>query len=98
MKLPRDLSEEELVKHLSKRWGYVKIHQVGSHIILQTQHPTLHRGGRADYYRHFGKNGALNLQGKRGILCFVQIVEVKLRKAASSAGNAAGRCMRLRGT
>ena len=31
MKLPRDLSGEELVKHLSKRWDYVKIHQVGSH-------------------------------------------------------------------
>jgi predicted RNA binding protein YcfA (HicA-like mRNA interferase family) len=43
MKLPRDLSGEELVKHLIKRWGYVKIHQVGSHIILQTQHPTPHR-------------------------------------------------------
>jgi predicted RNA binding protein YcfA (HicA-like mRNA interferase family) len=43
MRLPRDLSGEELVKHLSKRWDYVKIHQVGSHIILQTQHPTPHR-------------------------------------------------------
>jgi predicted RNA binding protein YcfA (HicA-like mRNA interferase family) len=43
MKLPRDLSGEELVKHLSKHWDYVKIHQVGSHIILQTQQPTPHR-------------------------------------------------------
>lgn len=43
MKLPRDLSGEELVRHLSKRWDYVKIHQVGSHIILQTQHPAPHR-------------------------------------------------------
>ena len=43
MKLPRDLSGEELVKHLSKRWDYVKIHQVGSHIILQTLHPAPHR-------------------------------------------------------
>jgi predicted RNA binding protein YcfA (HicA-like mRNA interferase family) len=43
MKLPRDLSGEELVKHLCKRWKYLKIHQVGSHIILQTQHPTPHR-------------------------------------------------------
>jgi len=24
-------------------WDYMKIHQVGSHIILQTQHPTPHR-------------------------------------------------------
>ena len=43
MKLPRDLSGEDLVKHLLKCWGYEKIHQVGSHIILQTQQPTLHR-------------------------------------------------------
>ena len=32
-----------MVKHLSKRWDYVKLHQVGSHIILQTEHPTPHR-------------------------------------------------------
>jgi predicted RNA binding protein YcfA (HicA-like mRNA interferase family) len=43
MKLPRDLSGEALVKHLCKRWEYAKIHQVGSHIILQTQQPTSHR-------------------------------------------------------
>jgi predicted RNA binding protein YcfA (HicA-like mRNA interferase family) len=43
MKLPRDLSGEELVKHLVKHWDYLKIHQVGSHMILQTQHPTPHR-------------------------------------------------------
>jgi len=43
MRLPRDLSGEELVKHLSKSWDYVNIHQVGSHIILQTLHPTPHR-------------------------------------------------------
>jgi predicted RNA binding protein YcfA (HicA-like mRNA interferase family) len=43
MKLPRDLSGEDLVKHLCKQWEYQKIHQVGSHIILQTQHPVPHR-------------------------------------------------------
>ena len=43
MKLPRDLSGEALVKHLSKHWEYLKIHQVGSHIILQTQQPSPHR-------------------------------------------------------
>jgi predicted RNA binding protein YcfA (HicA-like mRNA interferase family) len=43
MKLPRNLSGEKLVKHLCKRWEYQKIHQVGSHIILQTEHPTPHR-------------------------------------------------------
>ncbi len=43
MKLPRDLSGQSLVKHLSKHWGYQQVHQVGSHIILQTQQPTPHR-------------------------------------------------------
>jgi predicted RNA binding protein YcfA (HicA-like mRNA interferase family) len=43
MKLPRDLSGEDLIKHLSKHWGYQQIHQVGSHVILQTQQPTPHR-------------------------------------------------------
>jgi predicted RNA binding protein YcfA (HicA-like mRNA interferase family) len=43
MKLPRDLSGEDLVRHLCKVWGYEKIHQVGSHVILQTQQPMPHR-------------------------------------------------------
>ena len=43
MKLPRDLSGEELIKHLCKHWGYTRIHQVGSHVILQTEEPEPHR-------------------------------------------------------
>jgi predicted RNA binding protein YcfA (HicA-like mRNA interferase family) len=43
MKLPRDLSGQSLVKHLSKRWEYQQVHQVGSHIILETRQPTPHR-------------------------------------------------------
>jgi predicted RNA binding protein YcfA (HicA-like mRNA interferase family) len=43
MKLPRDLSGEDLVKHLCKHWDYERVHQVGSHVILQTHHPTSHR-------------------------------------------------------
>lgn len=43
MKLPRNLSGEDHVKHLCKRWEYMKVHQVGSHIILQTPTPTRHR-------------------------------------------------------
>ncbi len=43
MKLPRDLSGEDLIKHLCKYWHYARIHQVGSHVILQTssQGPTV---------------------------------------------------------
>ena len=43
MKLPRNLSGENLVKHLCRRWDYERVHQVGSHVILQTQHPSPHR-------------------------------------------------------
>jgi len=43
MKLPRDLSGEDLIKHLCKRWDYVRVHQVGSHVILQTETPGHHR-------------------------------------------------------
>jgi predicted RNA binding protein YcfA (HicA-like mRNA interferase family) len=43
MKLPRDLSGEDLIKHLCKRWGYQRVHQVGSHVILQTEQPMPHR-------------------------------------------------------
>jgi len=34
MKLPRDLSGEDLIKHLCKRWGYQRVH-----VILETEFP-----------------------------------------------------------
>jgi predicted RNA binding protein YcfA (HicA-like mRNA interferase family) len=43
MKLPRDLSGDNLAKHLCKHWGYAQVHQVGSHLILQTSVPVHHR-------------------------------------------------------
>ena len=43
MKLPRDLSGQELVKILCRDWGYRQIHQEGSHIVLQTEQPSHHR-------------------------------------------------------
>lgn len=43
MKLPRNLHGEDLAKFLCKRWEYTRIHQVGSHIILQTEQPLPHR-------------------------------------------------------
>ena len=39
MKLPRDLNGQALAKSLCKNWGYIEIHQTGSHIILQTEQP-----------------------------------------------------------
>jgi predicted RNA binding protein YcfA (HicA-like mRNA interferase family) len=43
MKLPRDVSGQELINHLCRRWGYQKINQVGSHVILVTESPVHHR-------------------------------------------------------
>jgi predicted RNA binding protein YcfA (HicA-like mRNA interferase family) len=43
MKLPRDLSGIALADHLCRRWEYIKVNQVGSHIILQTQTSMPHR-------------------------------------------------------
>jgi len=43
MKIPRDLSGHDLAEALRRDWGYIRIHQVGSHIILQTHAPTPHR-------------------------------------------------------
>ena len=43
MKLPRDLSGEQLARALCKHWRYVQSHQSGSHIVLDTQEPSHHR-------------------------------------------------------
>lgn len=43
MKLPRDLSGAQLVQHLSSRWSYLAVHQVGSHVSLETDLPSRQR-------------------------------------------------------
>ncbi len=43
MKLPRDLSGLELIRLLTKNYGYRRLNQEGSHIILQTESPQHHR-------------------------------------------------------
>ena len=43
MKIPRDLYGRNLAAALCRRWGYQKVNQVGSHIILQTESPRHHR-------------------------------------------------------
>ena len=43
MKLPRDASGRDVVKALCRDWGYRVVHQVGSHVILQTEEPLPHR-------------------------------------------------------
>jgi len=43
MKVPRDVSGAHLADILCRRWQYSRVHQVGSHIILETSKPTHHR-------------------------------------------------------
>jgi len=39
MKLPRDLSGGELIKLPCKHYGYRRVNQEGSHVILETNTP-----------------------------------------------------------
>jgi predicted RNA binding protein YcfA (HicA-like mRNA interferase family) len=43
MKLPRDLSGDRLIQVLCRRWQYRRVHQVGSHVVLETDTPSRHR-------------------------------------------------------
>jgi predicted RNA binding protein YcfA (HicA-like mRNA interferase family) len=43
MKLPRDISGRRVAQLLCRRWGYRLVHQVGSHMVLQTEDPSHHR-------------------------------------------------------
>ena len=43
MKIPRDLGGGDLIKALCRSWGYKQVHQVGSHVILETEDPFHHR-------------------------------------------------------
>ena len=43
MRLPRDLSGERPAAALWREWGYSKVHQVGSHMVLETTEPTRRR-------------------------------------------------------
>ena len=49
MKLPRDLSGAELIKLLCKHFGYRRVNQEGSHVILETTEPRQHRISIPDY-------------------------------------------------
>lgn len=43
MKIPRDLSGEALIRCLCRSWGYRQVHQVGSHVVLETEDPSHQR-------------------------------------------------------
>jgi len=49
MKVPRDLSGRRLAAGLCRRWDYRQTHQVGSHIVLETETPTHQRVSIPDH-------------------------------------------------
>lgn len=49
MKIPRDVYGRDLAAVLCREWGYLKVNQVGSHIILQTETPAHHRVSVPDH-------------------------------------------------
>ena len=50
MKIPRDLSGRDLAAVLIRDFGYVRVHQEGSHMILQTEVPSHHRMSVPDHH------------------------------------------------
>jgi predicted RNA binding protein YcfA (HicA-like mRNA interferase family) len=50
MRIPRDVSGKHLTEVLCRRWQYTKVHQVGSHIILETSEPGHHRIAIPDHH------------------------------------------------
>ena len=49
MRLPRDVSGRDLARRLEQAFGYRQVHQVGSHIVLQTESPVHHRMAVPDH-------------------------------------------------
>jgi predicted RNA binding protein YcfA (HicA-like mRNA interferase family) len=43
MRFPRDVGGQRLIDHLCRSWGYRKVSQVGSHVILASELPKHHR-------------------------------------------------------
>ncbi|MGO8787367.1 MAG: type II toxin-antitoxin system HicA family toxin [Terriglobia bacterium] len=43
MKIPRDLSGQQVVRTLCRDWGYLLIHQEGSHVVIETEEPSHQR-------------------------------------------------------
>ena len=50
MKIPRDVSGLHLADVLCRRWRYTKVHQIGSHMILETSDPAKQRISIPDHH------------------------------------------------
>jgi predicted RNA binding protein YcfA (HicA-like mRNA interferase family) len=50
MKLPRDVAGRYLCEVLCRRWQYNRVHQTGSHIILETSEPAHQRIAVQDHH------------------------------------------------
>ena len=43
MKLPRNLNGKTFADHLCAHWGFIIVHQSGSHIVMDTEKPSHQR-------------------------------------------------------
>jgi hypothetical protein len=68
MKVPRGLSGARLADALCQHWQYKKVHQVGSHIILETEMPSHQRIAILDH---------LACVSEHSLLFFVQLLGTK---------------------
>lgn len=78
MKIPRDLSGRELIKVLCRKWDYEKVHQVGSHVILETAEPSHHRLAVPDHrvLRVGTLNGILRAVAEHKSVCREDILNM----------------------
>jgi hypothetical protein len=53
MKIPRDLDAADLISVLCRHFSCSRVHQVGSHVILETEEPTHRRNAEFDIERGF---------------------------------------------
>jgi predicted RNA binding protein YcfA (HicA-like mRNA interferase family) len=50
MKIPRSVSGAHFADVLCRSWGYTKVHQVGSHMVLETEQPGHQRIAIPDHH------------------------------------------------
>ena len=84
MRLPRDLYGRDVAQALCSRWGYVKVNQVGSHIILQTEVPKHHRISIPDHKPLRAGTSVIDVQG--GMFGALGVIAALYQREATGRG------------
>jgi hypothetical protein len=83
MRVPRDVSGTHLAGTLCRRWQYTTMHQVGSHIILETSEPFHQRIVVPDHHPLGRRILDLELRGRSELRVNCQIDLTKREYAAA---------------